>query len=631
MSNETMSNEVKKAWSGNEVKFSWSDLIAGYVTRFDSANDVFFIRTAGNLEYRVTISPNAYSKVMFNLGEDARWPSGDEMREMLQPGRYVFAYGIFYPDNPDEKVLNFDLKELTFVGNTADFRCEEANWWVKQINQLGYFYIHSQFNEGPPMDFRDYSTALELTGQKGFIDADGYYLQENNTISRLVYGMASAYMLTGDELFLEAASKGTDYLHDNFRYFDSERELFCWYHAIKVKVNGWDIKKILASQFSDDYNAIPAYEQIYALAGPIQTYRITGDPSILQDAEMTVKLFDDFYRDKERGGFYSHLDPATFSPHADVLGDNKDRKNWNSVGDHAPAYLINLWLATGEQKYADFLEDTFDTIERYFQDYNNSPFVQEKFHADWSHDYHWKWQQNGGVVGHNLKIAWNVMRMNSLKPKDKYVQLAQKIAATMRFVGFDLQRGGIFDVMQRLLKQGETWNRHVFHDRKAWWQQEQAILAYYILAGCLKNEEYHHIAQETAGFYNAFFLDHQDGGVYFNVLANGTAYLQGTERGKGSHSMSFYHSGELCYLAAVYSNLLVNRNPMNFYFKPRPDGFKDRILRVQPDILPPGSVRLEKVWIEDAPYTNFNPTELTVQLPPASESLRVKVRIVPAS
>ena len=32
-------------------------------------------------------------------------------------------------------------------------------------------------------------------------------------------------------------------------------------------------KKILASEFGDDYDAIPAYEQIYALAGPTQTYR----------------------------------------------------------------------------------------------------------------------------------------------------------------------------------------------------------------------------------------------------------------------------------------------------------------------------------------------------------------------
>ena len=48
-----------------------------------------------------------------------------------------------------------------------------------------------------------------------------------------------------------------------------------WYHAIEIGEP--NEKKILASEFGDDYEAIPAYEQIYALAGPTQVYRITGD------------------------------------------------------------------------------------------------------------------------------------------------------------------------------------------------------------------------------------------------------------------------------------------------------------------------------------------------------------------
>ena len=51
--------------------------------------------------------------------------------------------------------------------------------------------------------------------------------------------------------------------------------------------------------------------------------------------------------------------------------------------------------------------------------------------------------------------------------------------------------------------------------------------------------------------------------VYFNVLANGMPYLLGNERFKGSHSMSGYHSTELCYLAAVYTNLLITKQPID--------------------------------------------------------------------
>jgi anti-anti-sigma regulatory factor len=79
--------------------------------------------------------------------------------------------------------------------------------------------------------------------------------------------------------------------------------------------------------------------------------------------------------------------------------------------------------------------------------------------------------------------------------------------------------------------------------------------------------------------------------------------------------MSGYHSFELCYLAAVYTNLLVRKQPMDFYFKPRAGGFKDNVLRVQPDILPPGSVRLQAVWINDERWTDFDPDAMTIKLP----------------
>jgi hypothetical protein len=93
--------------------------------------------------------------------------------------------------------------------------------------------------------------------------------------------------------------------------------------------------------------------------------------------------------------------------------------------------------------------------------------------------------------------------------------------------------------------------------------------------------------------------------------------------------MSFYHASELCYLSAVYNNLLIFKQPMDFYFKPLPSAFPRNILRVSPDILPEGSVKIGEVWINDEPYTNFEADRLTVKLPDVKEQVRVKVRIVP--
>lgn len=602
------------------TKFTFSDTVAGRVTGFDRAARVFSVVTADGRDFDVSIDGGPSAELLHNLGEPYQDASG-HMDELLVDGCFVLAYGIFYPHKDGTR---FEAKRLIFVGRRADdYRFEEAGWWVRQIEEIAAFYRKAQFGEGP-IDFANYRTNIRLGGEK-----TASHVQETDTISRLVYGMASAFLLTGNDEYLEIAERGTEYLREHMRFVDSDENVVYWYHGLSI--DGETEKKLFTSEFDDDYDALPAYEQIYALAGPVQTYRITADPRIKSDADATVRLFDRFYLDPEDGGYFSHIDPILLSPDHNSLGPNRARKNWNSVGDHAPAYLINLYLATGEKKYADMLEYTFDTIVEHFPDDKTSPFVQERFHKDWSHDTEHGWQQNRAVVGHNLKIAWNLMRMHSLRPKDEYLRTAASIGETMPAVGGDRQRGGWYDVVERIKVDGEEQYRFAWHDRKAWWQQEQAILAYLILHGTTGRGQFRTEARDAQSFYNAFFLDHDEGAVYFNTLASGLPYLLGVERLKGSHSMSMYHSAELCYLAAVYNNLLINGKPMDFYFKPDPALIDDRILRVAPDLLPAGTVRIGSVEIEGEQHSDFNAETLTVRLPETSGRVKVRVRLVPNS
>jgi mannose/cellobiose epimerase-like protein (N-acyl-D-glucosamine 2-epimerase family) len=603
----------------NELRFTFSDTIAGYVISFDEGNRRFVMKTSDGREFAVALTDTMSAELVRNLDE----PYADAsalVNQMLVPGRFLFAYGTYYPEGGGH---TFEASRLVFVGRTENqFQFEKQDWWIKQVASLGNSYLKWQFGADEP-DFRRYRTILNLAGEK-----KGDRRQETDTISRLVYGFASAYLMTGEERFLAGAERGTEYLRDHMRFVDRDEDIVYWYHGIDVEAT--KETKIFASEFGDDYDAIPMYEQIYALAGPTQTYRITGDPRILSDIDGTIRLFDRFYLDRHKGGYFSHLDPITMDPKSPALGRNAGKKNWNSVGDHAPAFLINAYLATGEARYADFLQYTGETIEKYFPDYDKSPFVNERFNEDWSLDQAWGWQQNRAVVGHNLKIAWNLMRLHHMRPNDKFVALARKIAGIMPPIGSDRQRGGWYDVMDRVKKAGQEFHRFTWHDRKAWWQQEQSILAYYILAGSLGDEEYLRHAREAAAFYNAFFLDHDDGGVYFNVLASGMPYLIGNERFKGSHSMSNYHASELCYLSAVYINLLVTKQPMDFYFKPQPGGFKNDTLRVAPDILPPGSVTIGEVTADGSKYTKFTADKLTVKVPDTKDPVRLRVQLVPA-
>jgi len=603
----------------NSLSFSFSDLISGYVTSYDETNKLVGIETSDGRQYECKITGNTYARQTQNLGEG--W-IGADLGKLLKKGQMIFAYGTFYPEDK----VKFEINYMVFAGESVDhYRySDEQGWWINQIDQIASSYCKWQFNAPEQdIDYHNYRTVISLTGGKSNED----YLQETDTISRMVYGMACAYMLTGKDLYLEAAEKGTKYLSDKMKFTDTDTGLIYWYHGLKVSKDGEE-QKLLVSEFDDDYDCIPAYEQIYALAGPVQTYRLNGDPEILKDTEKTVDLFDECFKDKDKGGYYSHIHAVTLSAHEEGLGRNKAKKNWNSVGDHAPAYLINLYLATGEERYKKFLEDTFDTITDHFPDYDESPFVQEKFFDDWSKDQTWGWQQNRAVVGHNLKIAWNLMRFYAEMPKEKYVQIAEKIAALMPEKGYDSQRFGWYDVVERVLEDDQKFHRYAWHDRKAWWQQEQGILAYLILQGHMPDkDEYKKFSDESAAYYNAFFLDNNDGGVYFNVLANGVPYLMGTERYKGSHSMSAYHSTELCFLSTVYIDLMIKKRPLDLYFKPLPNGFKDRQLRVEPDILPKGSIKIIGCEIDGQKYENFDADGLTVQLPESDSRLKVKVTV----
>ncbi|MGE5764801.1 MAG: AGE family epimerase/isomerase, partial [Mycobacterium leprae] len=388
----------------NELTFTLSDTIAGYVTSFNAHDDSFGIRTSDGREYQARLTPTTTASVVRNLGE-AYLDVTAQMQDMLVPDRFVFLYGIFYPEHGGH---TYEVKQITFPAlRGVEYVFEQPDWWKNEARAIADFYLRGQFPDGN-YDWRNYRTKLSLSGTKtpDYISPD--FRQETDTISRLVYGFATAYLLTGEDRFLQAAESGTDYLREHMRAKDEAEGVVYWYHGIDV--SGTSERKIFASENGDDYDAIPAYEQIYGLAGPTQTYRVTGDPRILDDIDKTVRLFDRFFKDTAEGGYFSHVDPVTFDPRSESLGRNRARKNWNSVGDHAPAYLINAVLATGRKDLEDFLVETGNTIVERFPDFDNSPFVQERFFEDWSHDTEWGWQQNRAVVGHNLKIAWNLMR-----------------------------------------------------------------------------------------------------------------------------------------------------------------------------------------------------------------------------
>jgi hypothetical protein len=338
---------------------------------------------------------------------------------------------------------------------------------------------------------------------------------------------------------------------------------------------------------------------------------------------------------------------------SEALGDNRARKNWNSIGDHIPAYLINVILALeplplsdhGHEDVRQFLDvckkllrtATTIIIEKFPDSDPKIPFVNERFLRDWKPDQSWRWQKDRAVVGHNLKIAWNLTRVanyyymaadksaksnspeaeESQQLANRAQKLADRLGATMAEIGVDLFRGGIFDVVERNPQNGMPLE-FPWSNTKDFWQQEQAILAYLILYGCsnedkAQKQEYLKLAQEMSSFWNIFFLDRDNKGFYFRVNESGLPIIQGDYANKGGHAISGYHAFELNFLAHVYISTYVTKKPFCLYFKPD-QKCRQRSLNVLPDFFKPGTLEISRINIDGAERTTIDPDNFQIEL-----------------
>src|SRR5215470_3570453 len=94
------------------MTFPYSDTIAGYVTHADRPRNTFDLRTSDGREFRVHLKANTYAQMVRNLGNPYH-DCTSLIQELLVPGRYLFVYGVFYPQGGGHV---FEAQFLVFVG-----------------------------------------------------------------------------------------------------------------------------------------------------------------------------------------------------------------------------------------------------------------------------------------------------------------------------------------------------------------------------------------------------------------------------------------------------------------------------------------------------------------------------------
>jgi mannose/cellobiose epimerase-like protein (N-acyl-D-glucosamine 2-epimerase family) len=542
----------------------------------------------------------------------------------LAPGAFQMPEG--------ESARAADTKRLLF---------ENPRWWVRQASSLADQWLDSLFGNKRGYAIEDfvanYRTNLNIIGLPAELaQAADEDVQECAVLSRLIYGLSAAYLMSGQERYLLAARAGVRFQRESFRISSSDGTQCMWAHARRRRRYGAEILVPSSSEY--DRGSIPIYEQIYALSGLAMYYRITQDPMVLCDISRTMRMFDQYYLDPVYGGYYSHIDHSTMRPDRNQIKENDLKKNWNSIGDHIPAYLVNVILALeplpeeGREdmrellgKSQEMLRTLTDLILDKFPDKDPSiPYVNERFNKDWTPDHAYGWQKNRAIIGHNFKIAWNLTRVANYyrghakeargqKETRKELWSAEALAArcmamaewlgrSMTELGVDQLRGGCFDAVEREPTPGMTVE-FPWGNTKDFWQQEQAILAYLILHGATQDVFYLSAARETEAFWNLFFLDREHRGMFFRVSDSGMPILSGEYGLRGGHSdSSGYHTFELSYLAHVYTRSQIGDGDADrtlcLYFKPEV-GDGPGCVNVLPDFLPPGRFEVSKVFVND--------------------------------
>jgi len=194
------------------------DRVQGVVVSSNPEARTVDVRLPGGGTQRLRIAGNAWLHTLRGLDERERMldPKG---LDAFQPGVRIAASGLVYSDAPE-----LVAKEVSLLsGPDGAPVYEGTDWWASQARELAEFWIRTQFGEGDIGDPSGYRTDITKTGTKR---PETINLQENDTISRLIYGLSSTYILNGNPRVLQAARELVRYQRERMRIESADGRMY---------------------------------------------------------------------------------------------------------------------------------------------------------------------------------------------------------------------------------------------------------------------------------------------------------------------------------------------------------------------------------------------------------------------
>ncbi|MGN0213619.1 MAG: AGE family epimerase/isomerase [Muribaculaceae bacterium] len=309
---------------------------------------------------------------------------------------------------------------------------------------------------------------------------------------RLLWSFAAAYRVTGNEQYLEMATRAKRYIIDNFY----DREFGGIYWSLNADGTPLDTKK----QF---------YAIGFVIYGLSEYVRATGDAEALDYA---IKLFHDIEnhsRDRVRGG-YIEACTRSWGEIADMRLSDKDANEKKTMNTHLHIIepYTNLYRVWKDPELRSAIEHLMHIFLDVMED-------ESSHHLGLFFDEDWNRRDGEQSFGHDIEASWLLME-TALVLNDP--ELTRKTLAHTRRIADAALQGRCTDGSM-------LYERHAngsYCNDKHWWVQAECVIGEIYLFKFHGVSRAADMAIETWQYIKQNIVDNEGGEWYWSRQADGS-------------------------------------------------------------------------------------------------------------
>ncbi len=431
-----------------------------------------------------------------------------------------------------------------------------------------------------------YFTVTDSDGTVGADRRKGFVTQ-----TRDAWAFSRAFMVTGDDAYLDHATHALDYLYSH----GWDGAYGGWYFSVD------ELGNLTPYSETEDWNTVKwSFMQHYALLGIGAFCDATRDQVscdwLRRGREfLDTKMWD---ADPSQLGYYYQ---------ADLDMSNLQGKGFFPTVDALTTNGIQAELLWPKEPYHQRMVDLANIVVQRLVANMDQSTVQfgypEFYDTSWNVDS----SITTGDVGHLLKSAWVLARVYMRHPDPRYREAARQLIQQV------LDRGG-WDETDGVPYTRYDWSTGEITKLAECWQIEQAITSglsnWHIAEAPADRDRYLEMADRALQFFVKYVVDHANGGTY---KMNSITGEPTPDTPKSNFYNVEYHSTETFYFTYLYGNLLLHHRPVALHYRVAASA-TPQILQLNPVAVDDASLHILSVTLDGRPLRTFSGSTREVRL-----------------